>query len=544
MTTDALQSVETPAYAAAHVVTAFADPGDTTPQNEASLIIALDAMEIMSSAQFRTAAAAATRAERLATRYGRPDLVRRARLVRADAQLRLGETAAAGRMAHEVLSWANEHGDAYVRARAHQLLNQFFRHIGDLNDALAHAVQSVSQLPDDAPQAIRARHLAGLAVALDETGSHDEGMRRFRESLDIAFASGDNELTMMILNNMAYTAFEQQNEPEARRLTDRMRAILTEGAVPARAHYLDTIARIELMGGRYTEAEQTLRPVLDGSSELHTEGNSLAECLLTAAEAQRSRGDRAQAQATLHRAVEVAEQRGLASYRARVREAQAALFADQGRYREAYEEHRRFYTDSQALQSGQREARARALQAAFEIDEARRTSEIFRELAQRDPLTGLHNRRFVNERLPVLLREAAEQRTPLSAALLDLDHFKRINDTMSHEAGDAVLERVGAILADAATGPAAAARMGGEEFLLILPGIDTDEAMRRCEELQRAIRAEPWAQITGGLPVTASIGLTTVRDGACTQSALLSAADRNLYAAKRSGRDRVVADPR
>ncbi|MEV6596814.1 GGDEF domain-containing protein [Actinoplanes sp. NPDC051346] len=83
----------------------------------------------------------------------------------------------------------------------------------------------------------------------------------------------------------------------------------------------------------------------------------------------------------------------------------------------------------------------------------------------------------------------------------------------------------------------------GEEFVLVLPGVDADESVRRCERLRRSIAGHAWRPITGDLPVTASIGVTTVADGASTPSALLAAADRNLYAAKRSGRNRVVADP-
>ena len=84
--------------------------------------------------------------------------------------------------------------------------------------------------------------------------------------------------------------------------------------------------------------------------------------------------------------------------------------------------------------------------------------------------------------------------------------------------------------------------MGGEEFLLIFPGADAGEAARRCERLRLRIRAHAWEPVTGALPVTASIGVTTAPDGRGTPSALLSQADRNLYAAKRDGRDRVVVD--
>ncbi|HEV7965050.1 MAG TPA: GGDEF domain-containing protein, partial [Actinoplanes sp.] len=172
----------------------------------------------------------------------------------------------------------------------------------------------------------------------------------------------------------------------------------------------------------------------------------------------------------------------------------------------------------------------------------RRISDHFREMAHRDALTGLYNRRFVDERLPALLGEALARGTPISVAIVDLDHFKRINDTLSHSTGDTVLQHIAQLLAEAAAGPDLVARMGGEEFLLAFPGVDAVDAARRCERLRLAIRAHLWQPVTGTLPVTASIGVTTTADGVGTMSALLAQADRNLYTAKRGGRDQVVAD--
>jgi two-component system cell cycle response regulator len=159
-------------------------------------------------------------------------------------------------------------------------------------------------------------------------------------------------------------------------------------------------------------------------------------------------------------------------------------------------------------------------------------------MAYRDALIGLHNRRYVTEHLPAILDAVA----PVSLAIVDLDHFKRINDTLSHDTGDAVLRQVSALLAEAADDePAVAARLGGEEFLLVLPGIDAAEAVRRCERLRHRIRGYAWRPITGDITVTTSIGLATSHCGDSTMADLLARADENLYAAKRAGRDRVVA---
>jgi diguanylate cyclase (GGDEF)-like protein len=177
----------------------------------------------------------------------------------------------------------------------------------------------------------------------------------------------------------------------------------------------------------------------------------------------------------------------------------------------------------------------------FETAEARQEAERFREQARRDPLTGLRNRRYVDEQLPGLVAGGGE----LTLAIVDLDHFKRVNDQLSHDVGDQVLVLVAKLLETelAAVAPDGfAARMGGEEFLLVLPGIPVLTATGRLDAIRRAIRSYDWVDVTHGLPVTVSIGVAGLtEDPAAGQSGLLSTADRNLYVAKHAGRDRVVA---
>jgi two-component system, cell cycle response regulator len=525
------------------VATEVAAFGAVVIGGRAALEATLVRLEGLPQAQFRLAADPAVEVERLATEHGADDLAMRARMLRTMALVREGKSELGGQWAHQILAWSQEQGHSFLIARSHRVLSIFYRQIGDLSEALTHAVQCFSFLAEDEPDNVRARHLMTLAVALDETGSIGEGDRRFREALVLAV--GDAELTLNILNNMAYTAFERDDEPGAWALVAQMRTVQAVSGRDLGALEIDTIARIEMMGGHYGAVEDTLGTILDDGAnsavESH-EGDAPAVCMLTLAEARRLDHRYAAAQEALDAAVALAEQRGLEGVRAQARQEQAALFAVTGRFEEAYEEHRVFYAAMAVLHSAQREARARALQAVFEATEARQVSEHFREMANRDTLTGLYNRRYVNERLPALLGEAVAHRAPLSLAILDLDHFKRVNDTFSHGTGDTVLTQVALMLMDAVSGPMIAARLGGEEFLLIMPGLDARAAAERCERLRRQIRAYPWEPITGALPVTTSIGVTTAPEGLGTPAELLSLADRNLYAAKREGRDRVVAD--
>jgi diguanylate cyclase (GGDEF)-like protein len=303
---------------------------------------------------------------------------------------------------------------------------------------------------------------------------------------------------------------------------------------------VDTIARAQIGIGRYADAEATLNALAAPFD--HADGE--AEHILTLAETQRRQGHTDEAQRNLDESLRMCADRGLADVRLRVLQEQAEVYAAQGRHREAFETYKLFHADAEALHSQQREAQARTRQAMFETNEARQEARRFREQALRDPLTRLRNRRFVDEQLPVLLDDAARSGRPVAVGLVDLDHFKRINDTLSHDAGDRVLIAVAALLAAAVEGGAGfAARMGGEEFLLVLPDTSVGEATRRMDELRVSIRGQNWRPVTGDLPVTVSIGVcgTAVPT---TQLELLTEVDRYLYEAKRGGRDRVVAKSR
>jgi diguanylate cyclase (GGDEF)-like protein len=222
---------------------------------------------------------------------------------------------------------------------------------------------------------------------------------------------------------------------------------------------------------------------------------------------------------------------------------QAELSAATGDFRAAFREHKDFHAEAERLRSSQQEAQARTRQVLLEIAEARRDARRYREQARRDPLTALFNRRHVDEELPDVLAEAARKGAPVTVALVDLDHFKRVNDTFSHDTGDRVLTATAQLLDGhcRTLGTGFAARIGGEEFLIVLPGRSAEQAHRDLEDLRRLIGCHPWHTIARGLRVTASIGATALApDADADVRSVLADADRNLYLAKDSGRDCVI----
>src|SRR3712207_84416 len=312
--------------------------------------------------------------------------------------------------------------------------------------------------------------------------------------------------------------------------------------VPLHGGRLDTIARALIGRDRLEEAEAVLQPgsrpeALDASPD----GDAGADFLLTLATVRRRLGRVTRAQQNLDECVRRCDRHGLTSIRVRAHQEQAELHAAGQDFRAAFEEHKRYSRQALDLQSAQRDARARALQAMYETTEARRQSRRYRELSLRDPLTGLYNRRYVDEQFAGLLTGAVDRATgrpvTVSVALLDLDHFKRVNDTWSHEVGDQVLRTIGALLLQAESdGPgdarSFAARMGGEEFLLVVVGAEPSAAAAHLEALRQVVAAHPWDQVADGLAVTVSVGLASCTGTPAPAPAeLLGRADAHLYRA-------------
>jgi diguanylate cyclase (GGDEF)-like protein len=168
-----------------------------------------------------------------------------------------------------------------------------------------------------------------------------------------------------------------------------------------------------------------------------------------------------------------------------------------------------------------------------------RENEQMRYYAEHDDLTGLWNRRMILQRLHQEVNRAQRDHTPLSVVLLDLDHFKRVNDTFGHPGGDLVLEKVSAILQNFVRSYDWVGRCGGEEFLLILPGANLLNAQTRAEQLRQTIALSEFLHDGALIQITTSLGVVCSFPAMC--DGLIRTVDSALYEAKKKGRNCVVA---
>jgi diguanylate cyclase (GGDEF)-like protein len=183
--------------------------------------------------------------------------------------------------------------------------------------------------------------------------------------------------------------------------------------------------------------------------------------------------------------------------------------------------------------------RSRTTELADALQREQRLSAQLAELSVRDSLTGLHNRRHMDETIDRMFRYAMRSRDPLSIAIVDLDDFKRINDRYTHLVGDQVLRQAAAVLATSIRSSDELVRMGGEEFALLMPGTAAEEAVTVCDRMRRSLAGHDWDSVIAGIAVTASFGIATtgkVRE----VSELVRSADEQLLKAKRAGKNRVL----
>jgi diguanylate cyclase (GGDEF)-like protein len=197
-------------------------------------------------------------------------------------------------------------------------------------------------------------------------------------------------------------------------------------------------------------------------------------------------------------------------------------------------------TRGDVFSSEERLARTFAEQSALALANLN-MRDVLKMQSVRDPLTGLFNRRYMEESLERELRRAVRKNASLGILMIDVDHFKSLNDTFGHEAGDAVLRSLGMLLQNHFRAEDIVCRYGGEEFTVILPDTGKEAARQRSSELCQAVK-QMLVQHRG-MPlrsISLSIGVAIFREHGTTAASLIGAADSALYMAKQQGRDQVI----
>jgi diguanylate cyclase (GGDEF)-like protein len=357
------------------------------------------------------------------------------------------------------------------------------------------------------------------AAALQAARRHAE------EALELARRSGNTHRETLALGNLAQALSHGPDRAQAQALLEQYQALARRHGY----HRLVLSADFDMAcllrhDGRHALAalrlEQLLTDVDDDDAELRL---SIEHALYDSYKAL-GRHEQALAHLERHAALQREQLRTQAEAQARV--LLARLEIDQARMETA---RARIDAELQRLRMRELEQEQKVLRAHAEAQG---------RAAREDSLTGLHNRRAIDEALPRLLERSRSEHAPIAVAMADLDHFKQINDRFGHGVGDQVLLRLAHILRAKTRGADLLARVGGEEFIIVLGGTPIELAHEICERLRLAVAQHPWHELATELQVTVSVGLVAgAPDDA--QHALVERADAALYEAKRRGRNRV-----
>jgi diguanylate cyclase (GGDEF)-like protein len=195
--------------------------------------------------------------------------------------------------------------------------------------------------------------------------------------------------------------------------------------------------------------------------------------------------------------------------------------------------------DVTEIQNAQSRLRSANAQLERRVEEVHALQAMLQEQAIRDPLSGLYNRRYLDETLDRELARALREGYPVSIVMCDIDHFKTLNDTYGHQAGDEVIRSLSRFMREQARASDILCRYGGEEFLLVLPGMSPDNAIERIDAWRKKFSEQRVIFGPFELAATLSMGISSYPAHGETPELLIAAADQALYLAKRKGRNRI-----
>ncbi len=421
---------------------------------------------------------------------------------------------------------------------AHELLQ-----IGDCPEALRHIDQGIERCSGLVNSRLLAVLLINRIICLIELGRPAEALPDIARVLELPTDASGRGTMSSHFETFAIAAFRAGNTELGHELAARAAAAPRTPLADEQVERIVAAALDAQHRGLMQQASDMLDTALPlvGAAEgsAAAEGLSLrTRCLFFLAQADlRERcGEEALALESLRAWQRAHEERSRFASRARYQA--AALHTELLRMQHRLE-------DSVARRRSTERARA-ALEAinqqlSLKIDEVQSLQEALRQQATRDFLTGLFNRRHLNDAMPPMLALAARDRQPLAVAIIDLDHFKAVNDEHGHATGDALLTAFGELLVRQGRKSDVACRYGGEEFCLLMPRTDARAARRKLVELLRIWRATVF-RFDGAtlLGQTFSAGICDSLEAPRTMAALLKAADDALLAAKQHGRARVL----
>jgi diguanylate cyclase (GGDEF)-like protein len=505
--------------------------------------------------------------EQEAQSAGPPESVREAQalLLQCEQAFRLNRYAEAMEFARSARELFRAAGDRLAEAVALGWIGGCLTQQSRYQEALEHLKESLALCEDLGRLDLASRSLNYMAIVFEELGDVELAIQVYGRGLEVSRAAGQRELVGRLLANLGDLYVNLDRPDDALPLLEEGAELLKEhGEHSIYGWCLWALARIYDRRGEDSRAwdhyERSLAAAEQGGA-LRTQAEvrtGLGTLLI-------KRGEQELGMVQLDRALELAQEAGVRREIFKTHFALAEAHEQYGDFEKALEHFKKFHQVRSEMYDEVAKAKASSLTAAMELEREKlekemsrlrnielaealeqleRQAEELRRLTTRDALTGVFNRRYLDEVLPGELERCRRYRAPFALAIADVDHFKLVNDTLSHAVGDQTLRRVAELMTEELRQSDLLARYGGEEFVFAFPETALDGAREVCERIRARIDGHAWSTIHPRLRVSISVGVVGDQ-GALTRSSLadwerlLVLADARLYEAKQGGRNRV-----
>jgi diguanylate cyclase (GGDEF)-like protein len=543
--------------------------------NSVARVRALNALstELARTGQPKRAFAYADEARSLAAKGGDRQLVAETGHALARCHFYLADFMRALEHLLEAAQMYEDAGDQAGAATAFAGVGTCQHRLGAHDDAVASMLRALESARTQKLTTLEINIYNSLGSALISANRLDEAARYLRTGLELAQAANDRNLLTKLLHTQSLLAKQRGDDlaksgdagarhEYARGLAQSTRALELArelGNPYDEAHCLGQTGTLLRLLHSHAEALRILDQTIALGKRLN-EPYVQAEAMMERGSSLLAQGNLDAARQSFLEAIVLARQIGASSVLAEASESLSKILEDSGDHKTALALYKEFHSVREAELAGSRRHAATAAQLWLDFQEASKRASQYRERAEtlaadhaalarkakaltevseQDPLTSLLNRRGLDAHVDALVASSDASGEPLTVALIDVDHFKRINDTFSHSTGDVVLRRIAAIIRDQCRQNDLPVRYGGDEFLLVLAGADLALGARALARLKENVDAWPWASEATGLRVTLSIGIAARPRGA-TIAATIAAADEALYDAKAAGRNRIA----
>ena len=444
-------------------------------------------------------------------------------------------------MALKASQLAQEIGDKYCIGLIQSLLRRIYWHIDDYATAMDYYLNALKLVQTEHHPDLEISLINGLGMVQYGLENYNESLGYFKACLEKA-SEDDHTGRADANNNIAYVLHMLGRDLEAVEYAAAALSLFSQiGSYVGKLHTLHSLGAIYFALRNYQQAKAFLQEGLDLS---RANTSQLLELTFVSeiSRIHQIEGTLDQAEEELLLALQIAEKINSLTNVSLIHERLVGIYKERKDYQSALEHFEAFHTTFKKIYNDKSDQRIKNLEILNQVESARKQAELYRELAGTDSLTNLVNRRQFLEIAEGAIQGVKNDQDQLAIMMLDIDHYKNVNDQYGHKAGDQVLSAVAASIKQSLRPGDVAGRYGGDEFVVLVRGASSDQCFKIAERIRRAVAQQTIDIGQALVSVTISLGLAwTNPERIFPLDALINYADQALYAAKRQGRNSVAA---